>query len=96
MESNTQLQQNPILDGKNWEDQTPPFPPEVTQHLDLLDRDGEILLQPQNAENGLEDEFYQKDDEDHVITFRDQPPILVPPEGLAPPEEPFRHYNLRQ
>jgi hypothetical protein len=44
------------------------------------------------------DEFHQEDDEDHLITLRDQPPILdrlVPSAGLKPPEEPSRCYNLR-
>ena len=63
-----------------------------------MDVDAEILSQPQIPEDELMDEFHQEDDEDHLITLRDRPPILdrlVPSAGLEPPEEPSRRYNLR-
>jgi hypothetical protein len=87
------------------EDPTPPHLPDVldteaTQNPDLLDMNSEALsqpLNPDNPEDELEDEFFSEDDADHLITLRDQPPILdrLVPSGLDPPEEPSRRYNLR-
>jgi len=94
-----------IMDEENPEDPTPPHSPDVTGHTpeatqlpDLLDMDREVLSQPLNSDNQLVDEFNSEDDEDHLIILRRQPPILdrlVPPEGLATPQEPARRYNLR-
>jgi hypothetical protein len=59
--------------------------------------DSEALSQPLNPDNQLEDEFFSADDEDHLITLRDRPPILDRPvlsEGLITPQEP-RRYNMR-
>jgi hypothetical protein len=60
--------------------------------------DTKILPQPQNPVSELGDEFHQEADEDNLIIFKDQPPILdhlVPSEGLAASEELSRRYNLR-
>ena len=60
--------------------------------------DTKILPQPQNPVSELGDELHQEADEDNLIIFKDQHPILdrlVPPEGLAAPEEPSQRYNLR-
>ena len=99
LEPNTQFRDtHSILDDENSDDPTPLHSLEVTEHPDLMDIDAEILSQPQNSESELGDKFHQEADEDNLIIFKDQHPILdrlVPPEGLAAPEEPSQRYNLR-